>query len=62
MAIEACGLIPASEFASRIFTRPARETTMLFPHFVGDGLWPAGRSHVAVGVTWAVRRHGIEIE
>jgi hypothetical protein len=26
------------------------------------GLWPAGRSHVAVGVTWAERRNGIEVE
>jgi hypothetical protein len=37
-------------------------TKMVFPHFVGDSLLPAGRSHVVVGVTWAVRRHGIEIE
>jgi hypothetical protein len=45
----------------RSFTQHA--TPMLLAHFVGaGGLWPAGRSHVAVGVTWAVRRHGIEIE
>src|SRR5262249_51384891 len=32
------------------------------PHGRRAGLWPAGRSHVAVGVTWAVRWHGIEVE
>ena len=36
------------------------EPTIFFA--IDAGLWPAGRSHVAVGVTWAVRRHGIEVE